>query len=698
MKPYYICQLILLSLMTAAVCRPAAGAVTNELRPELYWEFAGRDDPVDIASVSIRLDGRDVSGLAGIEDWRLTYRPAEPLAPGLHSAVAVVYDSRGARLERTWELVVDPEAPDTIPPRVEFVDPTPPDGAILKSGAGVTIAAMITDSGGSGMHRDTISISTQKDGRFVSDICSFPSFRQDSFICRLGRLETGVYRISISARDVAGNKSGEKALTFTVDSFRPSIVFSLEPEILSPDELVIAEAELADYPEGGLDRWSVSVLDSAGGTIEEFTSPAVQGLNRILFRAFEVEQDPNGPYRVKARVVDRAGNVTESPGEENFIVQPRDIVERHLGIDTYHKESTEEIVPPPHDLIPSFPEKSKDTGEPGNVEMISELTAPDDGPAGAESTARNVDRDDIVILRTDNEGGAFREAEDDKTPPSIFSVSPPDGRTLEDVMPVVSFSYEDIGGSGVNAGSVRLTIDDIDYSRPLDKQAGTAAYRPPEPLDPGPHNVKVSVSDNAGNISHKQWSFRIAPPSVTDSSPPSITFLNPPDDLITSRKVIMLKARLEDNVSVDANTVTLTVDMRDVSIEKLCAFDKYDELVCRLVLGEGKHRISLSCADGEGNRNSAGLAITVDSDSPQIVVTSHYMDQKVFNNTIQLSGRIYDRYGFPVTVTVNGKEAEVNDNYWTAGGLRIGNGINVIEIYAVDVAGNSSEHSIRLKY
>ena len=63
---------------------------------------------VDASRVRLRLDGRDVTGLARRTVGLVFLQPAEPLAPGPHRAELVVVDTAGNRTVHGWTFTVRP--------------------------------------------------------------------------------------------------------------------------------------------------------------------------------------------------------------------------------------------------------------------------------------------------------------------------------------------------------------------------------------------------------------------------------------------------------------------------------------------------------------------------------------------------------------------------------------------------------------
>jgi hypothetical protein len=62
-------------------------------------------------------------------------------------------------------------------------------------------------------------------------------------------------------------------------------------------------------------------------------------------------------------------------------------------------------------------------------------------------------------------------------------------------------------GSGIDAASVRLSVDGVDVTRNAEITADQVRWR--ENLGIGPHNAELVVRDRAGNSTRTAWSFRV---------------------------------------------------------------------------------------------------------------------------------------------------------------------------------------------
>jgi hypothetical protein len=77
---------------------PSGREVVDTGRPSLSFTFADEGAGIDPASVRLFLDGVDVTGLAAMEDNRLTFIPEVDLDPGKHRLVVDLADIAGNRM------------------------------------------------------------------------------------------------------------------------------------------------------------------------------------------------------------------------------------------------------------------------------------------------------------------------------------------------------------------------------------------------------------------------------------------------------------------------------------------------------------------------------------------------------------------------------------------------------------------------
>ncbi len=97
----------------------------------------------------------------------------------------------------------------------------------------------------------------------------------------------------------------------------------------------------------------------------------------------------------------------------------------------------------------------------------------------------------------------------DNRPPTISHLTPREGETVAGGPgTVVSGSFDDRGGSGVDPNSVRITLSGRNVTQDAHVTPESFTFR--GPLPPGPHTVDVTARDRAGNTIRRSWSFDVA--------------------------------------------------------------------------------------------------------------------------------------------------------------------------------------------
>jgi hypothetical protein len=106
-------------------------------------------------------------------------------------------------------------------------------------------------------------------------------------------------------------------------------------------------------------------------------------------------------------------------------------------------------------------------------------------------------------------GADNRPPAGDNRPPSLVNLTPRDGETVAGGPPVViSGSFEDRGGSGVDPASVRITVSGRNVTPEAQVNPRSFSFR--GVLPPGRHSVEVTARDNAGNVLRQGWNFDVA--------------------------------------------------------------------------------------------------------------------------------------------------------------------------------------------
>jgi hypothetical protein len=184
--------------------RPDPGSAGSDRTPVIAASLDDGDGTgIDPSSVTMTVDGLDVSGRAQLTGDRLTYLPAAPLAFGSHTVVVNAADLAGNHAAPlSWTFTVRDETAPTVSGREPVAGTTVP-GA-------VRIAFDVADAG-TGI--DPSSLAVAVDG---SDVTSWGSFAGGHFSYAPGNLGAGVHTIAVTVADAAGNVTGPVMWQFAV--------------------------------------------------------------------------------------------------------------------------------------------------------------------------------------------------------------------------------------------------------------------------------------------------------------------------------------------------------------------------------------------------------------------------------------------------------------------------------------------------
>jgi|GEM_PF-1180236 len=119
----------------------------------------------------------------------------------------------------------------------------------------------------------------------------------------------------------------------------------------------------------------------------------------------------------------------------------------------------------------------------------------------------------VYDLYTDHFSTFAVTGDTEDTPPTISDLRPSDGSSTTDRTPTIAASYSD-DFSGIDASSVTLSIDDSEVSSGLSVSSSEVSYSPDSALDTGSRSITVAVTDNAGNVQSRSWTFTVEESTV----------------------------------------------------------------------------------------------------------------------------------------------------------------------------------------
>jgi hypothetical protein len=116
----------------------------------------------------------------------------------------------------------------------------------------------------------------------------------------------------------------------------------------------------------------------------------------------------------------------------------------------------------------------------------------------------------------------------------------------------------------VDPGTVRVWLDDNNITTRSGVSPGGFSYKPPAPLEPGSHRVRVAGRGPAGSPFDRAWSFAVAgAPAPPPSSPIQLRAQQPAPGTSVNNAFIVIKA--EFSRDVDAASVRVLLDDNNIT-------------------------------------------------------------------------------------------------------------------------------------
>ncbi len=136
----------------------------------------------------------------------------------------------------------------------------------------------------------------------------------------------------------------------------------------------------------------------------------------------------------------------------------------------------------------------------------------------------------------------------DARPPSVRNVSPQQGETIAAGAPVsVSATFDDSGGVGVDAKSVRVIIGGRDVTSAATITPQFFNFR--GDLQPGTYPVEVQARDLAGNAVRHTWTFTVAPQAPAAALP--LQIVSHPNNAPIGSGATEVRGRTAPDATVD---------------------------------------------------------------------------------------------------------------------------------------------------
>ena len=251
---------------------------------------------------------------------------------------------------------------------------------------------------------------------------------------------------------------------------------------------------------------------------------------------------------------------------------------------------------------------------------------------------------------------------DDTQAPVVDSIIPAGGATVNTTDPLIQAAWHDIGSSGIDQSSARLTLDGADVTAGAIATAGGLSYQA-SGLGLGVHTVSVYVKDNVGHQSNTLASTF----TYSVFNPDGPTFSDPHPAVSTNDPFDSISVSYSDPDGVashgTANRPQMWFDGYEVTkcyavgVRWSPSGISWDHTVVtqwgsgcstleavQMPMTDGDHTVRVIATDGKGNKNMKEWTFSIDH-TPPAVTPSPLCGTIVENAMPEIRFAYQDQYG-----------------------------------------------------
>ena len=617
----------------------APSSVDETGTPLISAKFADAGVGVDVGTVRLVVDGNAVA--AAVTDSSVSFRPADVMESGAHSATLSVADVAGNVAELTWEFNVEDTAPS-----VTDVEPA---GTINEDMP--VLSGSYADSG-TGIDVDTVQLSLNGEVVQAEVTPTQVSFGVQE------PLRPGVtYTVSVTVSDRAGNV-GSASSTFQLEDRGPTISSNSPTGTVQSVDVAVS----ANYSDSGSGIDQSTALMKVDGVAVAAT-PSASGIS------YQATGLLAGDHTVYVEVADRFGNVGS----------------RSWSFKVEEDPPTISAVEPDGEVNEATPTISASYGDAGSGIDVSSVVLKLGGqilPAVATETGVSykvltaLELGVTYKVEVEVADKAGNVASDGSTfsletdPPEISSTKPSGTVSEEDAAAgiLISAKLAD-DGSGVDPDSVVMWVNGEAVA--ADASTESVQYTA-NGLNYGDYNVRLVVADMLGNSTDESWSF-----SVDDSTPPTVTVVSPKHDSVVGVRPVIKISYADEGSGVDLTSISVKVDEEAVVATAMAPAKparsnvvSAGEASYEVKLGFGSHTLTVVVKDVAGNEATAEVTFIVEGDVLLLVKPHNYpnpfrgSDTKITFGLSQESDitiRIYDFTATLVATVVEDERTQADE-------------------------------------
>ncbi|ADO70145.1 adventurous gliding motility protein AgmC [Stigmatella aurantiaca] len=638
---------------TPVVVTPANGSTTQDTTPT----YSGTAEAG--STITVIVDGVPVGTTTANTSGAWSFTPTVPLLDGSHTVKATATDAVGntSAQSNTNTFIVDttaPAAPVVTTPAngAVLTDTTPTYSGTAEAGSTVTV---IVD----GVPVGTTTANTSGAWSFTPTV----------------PLADGSHTVKATATDAAGNTGPESNTnTFIVDTTAPAA-----PVVLTPANGSTTQDTTPTYSGTAEPGSTVTIIvDGAPvGTTTANTSGA--------WSFTPTAPLADGSHSVKATATDAVGNTGPESNTNTFIV------------DTTAPAAPVVVTPAngstTQDTTPTY----SGTAEPGSTVTVivdgtpvGTTTANTSGAWNFTPTVPLLDGPHSVkATATDAAGNTGPESNtntfivDTTAPAAPVVVTPANGSTTQDTTPTYS-------GTAEPGSTVTVIVDGVPVGTTTASASGSWSFTPTVPLLDGPHTVKATATDAAGNTSAQSNTNTF----IVDTTAPAAPVVVTPANGSTTQDTTPTYS----GTAEPGSTVTIIVDGTPVGTTTASASGSWN-FTPTVPLLDGSHTVKATATDAVGNTGPESNTNTfiVDTTAPAApVVVTPANGSTTQDTTPTYSGTA--EAGSTVTIIVDG--APVGTTTASASGswsftptVPLLDGSHSVKATATDAVGNTGPES-----
>ncbi|HEX8171499.1 MAG TPA: Ig-like domain-containing protein [Thermoanaerobaculia bacterium] len=294
-------------------------------------------------------------------------------------------------------------------------------------------------------------------------------------------------------------------------------------------------------------------------------------------------------------------------------------------------------------------------------------------PAGVfRLTGATLEEGETTVVATASEGGKSVSV----SARVIADFTPPKVRLLESGEPFADGAT--FATQAVISGDATDKGQPVDYSLRVDGNSVTAPFAV---TAAGGHTAVITARDVAGNESRLERTFYVG---ATAGGGCTLNAFDPPDGATITAAKVELVGRSGGAAGVKVNGIAAKM-----SAGSFCASVELPQ--------EGANSVTIVCTDVDGKPTGEPQTITLIRvlNAPSVTITTPAEAFVTHDPTIVVTGTLGNG---AVSVDLNGKPATINGSNWTATGVRLSDGINVLVARAKNAAGRISTASRRVTF